>query len=195
MLRGAEAILIPTKIFGHRIFIKKRITKSYREQELDAALRATRTRIEARILLAAKKATNVPRVFHVGGDELWIERIEGELMMNTKVKDDEYVRIGQTLAKIHIAGIVHGDFTPANIMFSKNRERKIWVIDFGLASFSRDTEEQAIDLLLMENAIGKKFALFLEGYKENRQWAAVLNRMQEIKRRGRYFVRRAHPSK
>lgn len=185
VLRGAEAILIPAKIFGKQILIKKRVPKSYRVPHLDRMLRKTRSRIEARILLAAKRVTNVPKVYYVGGDELWIEKLEGKLMKDIKIKNEDYAIVGQILAKLHTVGIVHGDFTPANIMFGK----KIWIIDFGLATFSRNVEDQAIDLLLMERAVGDKFQNFLDGYKENKNWRTVMNRMNEIKRRGRYFVR------
>ena len=61
--------------------------------------------------------------------------------------------IGRTLALLHDAGVVHGDFTTANLMI---KEKCLYVIDFGLSEITESTEGRAIDLLLIKRSIGKR---------------------------------------
>lgn len=186
--RGAEAKVYFSKLFGIPVVIKVRDPKGYRIRELDESLRAGRTRTEGRSLLAAdRNGVNVPKIFHAGKYELVIERKEGKLMKDSKKIDPKtYRQIGKMLAKMHGAGITHGDFTPANVMLTKEGPS---IIDFGLAEFSKDSEERAIDLLLMKRSIGKNYAHFFSGYKELNGWKAVLKKLEEVETRGRYHAR------
>jgi Kae1-associated kinase Bud32 len=92
------------------------------------------------------------------------------------------------LARMHNAGIVHGDFTPANIMLCGGVP---YVIDFGLAADVGSTEEKAIDLLLMKRSLPKKeYLIFEKSYaREGTGSRATLERLAEVEKRGRYQVR------
>ncbi len=188
--RGAEAKIYFSTLFGIPVVIKRRDPKRYRIEQLDNALRSSRNRIEARSLLAAAKSNvAVPRIFHAGKYELIMERKKGILMKDAKeITPSEYRQVGKMLAKLHATGITHGDFTPANVMITKEGPM---IIDFGLAIFSKDNEERAIDLLLMKRSIGKNYAHFVTGYKSLKEWKSVLKKLEEVEKRGRYHSRKA----
>ena len=127
----------------------------------------------------------------MGKFNIYLEKISGKRLRETGLNSEKgrkaLVESGKILAKMHNAGIAHGDFTPANLILSKN---KVYIIDFGLASLSTDIEEKAVDVLLMEKSISKKdFISFLKGYKNYKEWKKVLKHVEEIKKRGRYQVR------
>jgi Kae1-associated kinase Bud32 len=187
--RGAEAKVYFSKIFGRDVVIKSRERKKYRNPVLDYNLRKTRNKTEARCVLSClKNEIPVPFVYHVGEFEIIYEKLEGKLLKDfKKVKPKEYKNLGKILARMHEIGITHGDFTPANVMITKKGP---YIIDFGLATFSKDTEEKAVDLLLMKKNIGNNFKYFLEGYKEMKKWKRVLDNMNEIEKRGRYRIRK-----
>ena len=186
--RGAEANVRFGTLFGHDIVMKEREPKEYRIGELDFSLRQSRTKSEARALItAARNGAYVPQIFHAGKSILIMERMPGRLLKDNGASPSTYKEIGKTLALIHSAGIAHGDFTPANVIIHKGRPA---VIDFGLAVFSRDPEELAIDLLLMKRSIGDQmFRHVLSGYQVHERWKAVHERMLDIDQRGRYKLR------
>jgi Kae1-associated kinase Bud32 len=90
---------------------------------------------------------------------------------------------------MHKLGIVHGDFTPANILVNGD---EIKIIDFGLSQFSTNIEEKAMDVLLMKRALSKEeFKAFLEGYElEKNEKEKILRKVKEIESRARYVERR-----
>jgi len=190
--RGAEAKLYDSKLIGLPVLVKERTQKTYRAKELDKRLRLSRTKNEARIMLRALAAgINVPKILSVGEFNIHMQKIDGkrlrEAKLNSAKSKEVFKSAGEMLAKLHAAGIVHGDFTPANILLSK---KGLYLIDFGLASLSNELEEKAVDVLLMEKSIsGKEFAYFLNGYKKSKELKSILGRMQEIKKRGRYQIR------
>lgn len=188
LARGAEARVYETELMGRRTAVKRREAKKYRIGGLDATLRKARTKNEARAMLrAAETGISVPAVYHVGEYEIWMEMLEGTLLREKPVSAEDYFEIGSILAQLHGAGITHGDFTPANIIVQNGG---FAVIDFGLSVFSRDLEEQAIDVFLMQKAIGEQeYEHFIRGYKAFDRWKAVLGRVEEIRRRGRYWER------
>lgn len=64
--------------------------------------------------------------------------------------------IGQTLASLHTAQIIHGDLTTSNMMLrpspSTSKGYEIVLIDFGLSSHSNVPENLAVDLYVLERA-------------------------------------------
>ena len=94
-------------------------------------------------------------------------------------------KAGEILAVLHKAQIIHGDFTPANLI---QEGRKLFVIDFGLGFFSNDIEDKAIDVYTMLKALDEKSgAAFIEGYKtENPKHKTILKRVEDVKKRVRY---------
>jgi TP53 regulating kinase-like protein len=186
---GAEAKIFETEMFGERVVAKVRQEKKYRIRELDVSLRASRTRREARLMHKAHAAgVEVPRVVALGKFSIYMEKLGGRLMKDCRMRQSDYGRIGRLLAAMHNAGIIHGDFTPANLMV---RGGKISVIDFGLAEESGSAEERAIDLLLMKRSIplGRYEGLEMAYAKEAGKSRETLRRLAEVELRGRYQIR------
>ena len=130
-------------------------------------------------------------------------------------------RVGATVGGLHKAGVVHGDLTTSNLMLRPGQQRRVAegnnkevegeqqhiavadqspcmdgevvLIDFGLASRSPHDEDQAVDLYVLERAIGSThprtepfFGDLLQGYRENYKGAnTVLRRLEDVRMRGR----------
>lgn len=186
---GAEAKIYALDIFETRALAKVRIKKDYRVAQLDSEIRETRTRKEAKILYTlAKVGVNAPRMIGLGKFTIYMSRLEGELLKDINAKPDEFAKIGEQLALMHNGNVSHGDFTPANIMKCKTG---YFIIDFGLAEISNSLEEKAIDLLLIKRSVDeKRYSSLLKGYaKVSKNSREILERLEEIEKRGRYQVR------
>ncbi|VVB98421.1 putative bifunctional tRNA threonylcarbamoyladenosine biosynthesis protein [uncultured archaeon] len=182
-MRGAEAVLEKGKMLGRSMLVKKRIPKTYRISELDQKLRRERTRQEARLLHRAKLAgVGCPIVLFVDEFSIGMTRINGK---RPEMDEQDSETAGEIMARLHNAGIIHGDFTPANLL--RNKEG-IFVIDFGLGFLSADIEDKAIDVLTMLKSLGKeKQAAFLRGYvKVSPEYGKIAARLEEIRKRARY---------
>ncbi|EQD60618.1 O-sialoglycoprotein endopeptidase/protein kinase, partial [mine drainage metagenome] len=133
--------------------LKDRKPKAYRVAELDDMLRSYRTRSEAKITALADSAgVKVPNVLFVKRYSIYLSHIRGtqmSAMLRSKkaISKGTLIQIGRYLGMLHSNNIIHGDFTPANILIDAKHEP--WVIDFGLASISNSAEDKALDLLLM----------------------------------------------
>jgi len=179
-MRGAEAVLSRTTVIGIPAVKKDRIKKKYRVPELDVSLRRKRTRREARLLHRAKKAgVPCPTVLEVSDFSLFLSFIKGK---RPGMDRKNSIKAGKYLALLHSADIIHGDFTPANLIMTKDG---MYVIDFGLGLFSSDVEDKAVDVLTMLKAI-KTGDAFIQGYKKYKKSKSVLRRVEEIKKRARY---------
>ena len=186
---GAEAKIFETTIFGRSAVVKVRQEKKYRIRELDLALRRSRTRSEAKLMHKAfGHGVRTPRIIALGKFSIFMERLRGRLLKDCDSSAAECREIGTMLARMHNAGIVHGDFTPANIMLCGGVP---YVIDFGLAADVGSTEEKAIDLLLMKRSLPKtEYLIFEKSYaREGTGSRATLERLAEVEKRGRYQVR------
>lgn len=195
LARGAEAELYTDRFINRRVATKNRVIKRYRIKEIDVPLRRSRTRSEASLLHSAKEASVAcPPVYEIDEFSLKLGFIDGVLLRDfikhRKGKDISRVvrEAGRGLARLHRLGVVHGDFTTANVMVDG---RKVFFIDFGLGSFSKDAEEQAIDVLLMKKSLGseKTYRSFLSGYGKYEKYGEVMRQLAEIEKRGRYVVR------
>ncbi len=179
-MKGAEAVVVETEFLGRKMLKKERRKKGYRIKELDKKIREGRTRREARLLHNAKKAdVSCPVVYEVGRDHIVMTRVRGKKLGRSR---EEMEGAGKLLAKLHSAGILHGDFTPYNLLVEK---KGIHAIDFGLGSFSRKTEGRADDVLTMLRAI-KTGEAFLAGYREFPEAEKVIAKVGEIEKRARY---------
>lgn len=179
-MRGAEAVLSFVDFLGKRMVRKCRKAKAYRAPELDLKIRAERTRREARLLHRARLAgVSTPAVYSVDDYSIVMAYIKGRKL---EENPEELKEAGRILAALHDAGVVHGDFTPYNIIVNK---KGLHVIDFGLGFFSSRIEDKADDIITMLRGIeGKQH--FLEGYSACRDFEAVLRRKHEIEKRARY---------
>jgi Kae1-associated kinase Bud32 len=181
-LRGAEAVLGMTKVLGHAAVVKRRIAKGYRVRGLDERLRRDRTRGEARLLHKAKLAgVSCPTVLEVDDFEITMTFLEGK---RPEMGPEDAREAGRILAKLHGADIIHGDYTPANLI--KHHE-KIFVIDFGLGFVSKDVEDKAVDVFTMLRAMPEKEP-FIEGYMSYPKAADVLARVKGVEKRVRYAL-------
>ncbi|MBW9222772.1 bifunctional N(6)-L-threonylcarbamoyladenine synthase/serine/threonine protein kinase [Methanothermococcus sp. SCGC AD-155-C09] len=72
---------------------------------------------------------------------------------------------------------------------------KVYIIDFGLGKFSNALEDKAVDLIVLKKSIlSTHFKDFervwnniLEGYKIYKEWKTVVDYMDQVEKRGRYF--------
>lgn len=201
--RGAEAILYLEKIGEEKVLVKERIKKGYRINELDFRLRKSRTRKEVKLLNEARKiGVMTPKIFEVDekSGKIVMEFVDGILIKEyfdfAKKEEIEKVcfEIGKAIAKLHLAGIIHGDITTSN-MILKNGD--IYFVDFGLGEFSNRIESKAVDLRLLREAINATHSKILEicwknilkGYKEYKDANKVLMQLEEIRKRARYVER------
>lgn len=193
---GAEAILIRKG----DLVLKRRVAKGYRLKELDEKLRKTRTKGEAKLLdKALKIGIAVPVVKKVNETEKEIDMqfIEGEKLSENlddlKNWKEICFEIGESIAKLHDADIIHGDLTTSNMIWS-NKEKKVYFIDFGLGFHSSRVEDKAVDLHLIKQALEAKhfenwekfFEAIKEGYKISKNFATTMGRFEKVERRGRY---------
>ncbi|KAJ5888549.1 EKC/KEOPS complex subunit [Penicillium taxi] len=144
--------------------------------------------------------------------EAWMKENKASLDQTQLEQEEARVRdllkrIGFTLGGLHKAGVVHGDLTTSNLMLrppaqplegneiqnGASMEGEIVLIDFGLASQSLQDEDRAVDLYVLERAIGSThprseplFDELLQGYRESHKGAkATLRRLEDVRMRGR----------
>jgi TP53 regulating kinase-like protein len=187
--QGAEAKLYK----DNNKIIKKRISKNYRIKELDDSLRKTRTKREAKILEKIPKEIPSPDLLKMDDKNMGIEmsfikgkKVRDVLDLNIKICKE----IGQKIALMHNAGIIHGDLTTSNMIYNK----EVYLIDFGLSYFSEKIEDKAVDIHLLRQALESKhykvyekaFNLVLEGYKSKvKKYSEIMTRLEKVESRGR----------
>lgn len=200
LAQGAEAIIT----LEENKIIKDRISKSYRLKELDDKIRKQRTQKEARILFKAKEIINVPRVFNTTkkgevNDKFKIEMefIDGDKLsehLNNYHHEKQFEvmqTLGEEVAKLHEKDIIHGDLTTSNTIL---KDKKVFIIDFGLGFISKRIEDRAVDLHLIKQALEAKhfknweelFENFLKGYNNYKRHKEVLEQLKKVEGRGRY---------
>lgn len=186
---GAEAV-----IYLADNIIKQRPKKDYRLSELDDSLRKQRTRKEAR-LLEKLRQIGFPAPSLVSTDKnstIEMEFIEGEKLrdaLNTKNYKRYCKEIGKNIALLHSRNIIHGDLTTSNMIVND----KIYFIDFGLSFHSTKTEDKAVDLHLLKQALDSKhfnlpgcFEQAVSGYTQTSgNPREILQRLEKVEVRGR----------
>jgi TP53 regulating kinase-like protein len=202
--KGAEADLFMGSWHGLKVMMKKRSFKRYREANLDYKLRHYRTIHESLLIHEAKMAgVPTPLIYQIDvlNTTIIMEYIEGERIKEVieyskqKTQENLCTRIGSLIGKLHKCGIIHGDLTTSNMII--NNGKKIYFIDFGLGEFSKELEEQAMDILLVRRSLESThykyskecFKKIIKGYSDEMgeiQSKKVVKRMKEISRRGRY---------
>ncbi len=186
---GAEAIILSGEVFRTKIVLKARKPKRYRTNTLDDRIRRQRTKKEAKILKKSQSlGILVPPLLGVGQTTIAMGNVEGRMLKDMHITTAQASQCAQLLAKLHNAGIVHGDFTPANLMETRDG---ICLIDFGLAEITSSDEERALDVLLIKRQMDKDlFTKFASTYlKKAYCGKSVLSRLGAIEERGRYQSR------
>ena len=201
--KGAEANLYLGSFMDIDVIIKERIPKGYRSPRMDSYVRRFRTIHEARLLISAKKV-GVPTPFVYLIDEnkalLVMDYVQGKVVKNVvhQMGDEDrhrlFFEIGSHIARLHVNGIVHGDLTTSNMILSNG---VVYFIDFGLGNYSSELEDQGVDLHLMLRTLeSSHYQIYVgcrksleEGYESiagRDLTTKVLERVKEIRRRGRY---------
>lgn len=200
--RGEESVSRPTSengtVIGAEATVeigdtvrKQRLPKEYRHPELDSRLRRERTASEARLTSLARRAgvpTPVLRDVDLREGEIVFERV-GTADLGEKLTPERVRVIGEYVATLHEAGIVHGDPTPRNARIG---DKRIYCIDFGLGYHTDEIEDFAMDLHVFERSLAGTAAdfercveAFEAGYRE-RGDGEVLSQLRAIEGRGRY---------
>ncbi|MCW4004256.1 MAG: KEOPS complex kinase/ATPase Bud32 [Candidatus Bathyarchaeota archaeon] len=206
--KGAEASLYVVDWHGRKAVIKVRIPKRYRPDELDKQIRGYRTIHEPQLMHEAKTAgVATPLIYMVNVPESTIvmEFIEGEQvkqLLNKAAKaqrHDVCVKIGESIARLHQHGLIHGDLTTSNMILSCNG--RVFFVDFGLGEKNTEIEARGVDLHLMKRALQSTHYKFWEeclqsvlcGYTSVlgvEMAEKVYEKIREIERRGRYVEER-----
>lgn len=195
--QGAEA-----KIFLNKDLVKKdRISKSYRIPELDQKIIKRRTKSETKLLEKASKIINAPKPLpEKESNKIKMPFIDGKKLSQylDKLPLEEQIEImksvGESIAKLHKADIIHGDLTTSNMIIKNG---KIYFIDFGLGFISKKIENKAVDLHLLKQALeSKHFKHWEELFEEvsksyeifsgKPQAKKVFERITAVEKRGRY---------
>lgn len=191
--QGAEAVI---ERQDNKV-LKRRLPKTYRLASLDKSLRVSRTKREQKVLRKVKElGVSVPKLFESPDKTtICMEFIEGRRLRDLLLEDPSQgillVQVGDWLARLHDATIMHGDLTTSNILVTN--EKKLYLIDFGLSFFSTRLEDKAVDLHLLEQALESThyklatsfFDYFLQGYASSSAAGAVLARLEKVRLRGR----------
>jgi TP53 regulating kinase-like protein len=203
--RGAEADVFRGEWCGHPAVYKMRKPLLYRLPELDKLIRSQRTVHEAQMIHQSKLAgVSSPHLYYLSPQEslLVMEFVEGRRLKTLLLEADltkgrvEALaeEFGRNIARLHAAGIMHGDLTTSNVIVDGDG---LSLIDFGLAIHSLKLEDQAVDLrLIKETLTGAHYDVsktfmhsLLSGYSSvlgERRAEAATKKLAEIERRGRY---------
>lgn len=202
---GAESNLYLSTYMSMKVVIKHRYRKPYMRKELTDSLIKDRTLQEAKVLLAANRlGVRAPLPLYVDPENglLVMEYVEGALLRDVieSLSDGEVSSIAKTLgeyvARLHDADIIHGDLTTSNVILSNG---EVVLIDFGLSHYSPRPVDKASDLRVLERAIVSThparcyafFKGFLEGYRvASSSWNEVFQEFLKLSTMGRYFKKR-----
>jgi len=187
-----------------KVIVKHRIKKGYRVPELDEQLRSSRTALEAKLFADAKLAgVPTPIVYEVDrvGMRIVMEFIDGRQVKLVLDKLRPSARhklcelIGRQVARLHRAGIVHGDLTTSNMILT--HDGKVYFVDFGLGEYNPSLEAKGVDLHLLKRALQsihfkvteEAYRAVIAGYAREFGEGAreVIKRVEEIEKRGRYI--------
>ena len=202
LCRGAEADLVKGRWQGLDAVYKVRRPLRYRLRELDDAIRSQRTVREAEMLSSSKKAgVRTPFLYYLDPPEstLVMEYIAGPRMKQVVdaspgASPPLFRELGRMTARLHSAGIMHGDLTTANVVVNGG---SLVLLDFGLSSHSSRVEDHAVDLrLVKETVMGahpeaaeKGLRSLFEGYSAEAgepRARQVMKQLKNIESRGRY---------
>ena len=203
--RGAEADLFISQMSPWKVVVKRRVRKTYRNEQLDAGIRKERTVKESSVIHESKLAgARTPSILGLDLDHFSIIMtfIEGSLARNVvdgmsgRERNSLLEELGRQVGYLHSAGIVHGDLTTSNIILSS--DARPFLIDFGMAGRSLEPEDFGTDLHLLQRSLAATHTLepvsslkrVAKGYRETvgRDAEPNLRKAAEIGRRGRYFA-------
>ena len=197
--RGAEADVYSTMWDKKKAILKIRKKKAYRNSLLDQKIRKQRTSRESQIISQVKSfGIPTPLIYFVDLNKcsIMMQNIDGKTVRDTQ--NNEIVKvcneIGKIVGTMHKHGIMHGDLTTSNFILDK---KKLFLIDFGLASRTEKPDDHAVDLRLFKEILNSAHAKVMEKSWKNFQngyskavgpkyCKKVLDLVAVIESRGRY---------
>ena len=198
--KGAEGSVYLSTYLGRDAVTKVRTPKGYRVPELDRKIRTQRIRSEARLIREARAAgIRTPIIYDVDTVEcsITMERVKGVTVKRYLDEHPEEAEricrlIGTNIARLHNSKICHGDLTTSNMILTPAGE--LCIIDFSMGASLIGVEDMGVDLRLLERGftsahpdIKDAYAYITEAYCQEKTGAQeVLDKVQEIKDRGRY---------
>jgi len=207
--QGAEARMFTGTFLGQEVFVKERFSKKYRHPVLDTQLTKDRHRAEVRALLKCKQiGVKVPTMYLADNitTTIVMENIKDSVTakdyINNMLENKNGVQlsklavlIGETVAKLHSCGLIHGDITTSNILVRGDQDSiSLVMIDFGLSFQEGVPEDKGVDLYVLERAFlsthpntEEIFSEILEAYKKKsgKQVGEIVKKFEEIRLRGR----------
>jgi len=210
--KGAEANIYLTDWHNRKVVMKKRLPKEYRNSRLDEQIRTYRTNHEPQLMHEAKKAgVATPTIFLVNPKNTTIimEFIDGKQVkqllgeFSKSERQTLCLKIGESIGRLHHHGIIHGDLTTSNMIL--DAKENIFFVDFGLGEKTKELEARGVDLQLMKRALQSThfrfakecFDAVIRGYSKvlgAEVTKSVLDKIEEIERRGRYVAERRRES-
>ena len=197
--RGAEADVYSTMWDKKKAILKIRKVKSYRNSLLDQKIRKQRTTRESQIISQVKSfGISTPLIYFMDINKcsILMQYIDGKIVRDLKGNDIVKVcsEIGQIVGTMHKHGIMHGDLTTSNFILDT---KKLFLIDFGLASRTEKPDDHAVDLRLFKEILNsahaevmeKSWKNFQKGYSKAvgmKYSKKILNLVAVIESRGRY---------
>jgi TP53 regulating kinase-like protein len=193
--RGAEADVYLIPWHKTMAISKLRNPKKYRNITLDNLIRVRRTIHEA-TMLNDVKTTGIKTPFMYFLDpkraEIIMEYIEGENVKEILSPEIGF-EMGKYVSILHNKNIIHGDLTTSNFI---KRKDELYIIDFGLSSYSQRIEDMAMDIRIIKEILSsahiqifyQTYERFLKGYEltTNYNFNRILNVVKDIEARGRY---------
>ena len=169
--RGAEADVYSTAWNKKKAILKIRKQKSYRNSLLDQKIRKQRTIRESQIISQVKSfGISTPLIYFMDTIKcsILMQKIDGKIVRD--LKDNNIVNIcgeiGRVVGLMHKNGIMHGDLTTSNFIVDK---KKLFLIDFGLASRTEKPDDHAVYLRLFKEILNSAHAKVMEKSWKNFQ--------------------------
>ena len=197
--RGAEADIYFTIWNKKKAILKIRKKKSYRNSILDQKIRKQRTIRESQIISQVKSfGISTPLIYFMDTNKcsILMQYIDGKIVRDMENSNIVKIcsEIGRIVGIMHKNGIMHGDLTTSNFIVDK---KKLFLIDFGLASRTEKPDDHAIDLRLFKEILNsahakvmeKSWKNFQKGYSKAvglKYTKKILNLVAVIESRGRY---------
>jgi len=197
--RGAEADIYSTIWNKKKAILKIRKKKSYRNSILDQKIRKQRTIRESQIISQVKSfGISTPLIYFMDTNKcsILMQYIDGKIVRDMENSNIVKIcsEIGRIVGIMHKNGIMHGDLTTSNFIVDK---KKLFLIDFGLASRTEKPDDHAIDLRLFKEILNsahakvmeKSWKNFQKGYSKAvglKYTKKILNLVAVIESRGRY---------
>jgi TP53 regulating kinase-like protein len=200
---GAESVIFKIKRGGQWFLLKHRPKKTYLLNAIDNLLRNLRTSRECKMLVVARKlGVPTPAVYAIDktNHTLLMDYIEGRQLKEIvdtvpgNILQKMCYEFGSLIALLHQGNVIHGDPTTSNVIVDS--KSKLWLVDFGLSEMNATVEMKAVDLHLIQRAFETThwslqeimLERTLEGYTDRMGDDAkgILERMSEIRERGRY---------